>query len=47
MATEDEQGGIIFLGEEFEAGGVLERVDGVFLVEANAIGTLQRMKVGQ
>lgn len=43
VTAEEEQAGVVFLGEEFQAGGVFERVDRIFLVELNAVRLLQRM----
>lgn len=36
VAPEKKQGGIIFLGEEFKARSIFERVNRIFLVESKA-----------
>jgi len=41
MAPEHEKGGVVLLGEEFEARGVLEGVDGVFLRKAQGVRAFQ------
>ena len=45
VATEDKQRCIVFLGEELQAGGVFERVNGIFLRKADAIGALESVEV--
>ena len=47
MGAEDEEGGVVFLGEEFKAAGVFEGVDGVFLGEADGEGAFERVEVGE
>lgn len=47
MASKDKQGGIIFLGEEFQGAGIFEGVDGVFFCEAYRVGTFQAVEVGK
>lgn len=41
VRAEDEERGVVFLREEFEAAGVFEGVDGVFLGEADGEGALE------
>jgi len=45
MRPEEEQAGVVFVGEEFEGGCVFERVDIVLLVEANCEGAFEGVEV--
>lgn len=45
MARVDEEGSVIFVGEEFERGGVFERVNVVFLVEFEGQGTFEGVEI--
>lgn len=47
VTPKDEQRCIILLGKEFEAGGIFEGVNGVFLGETNAVWTFQSMEIGE
>ena len=47
MAAEEEEGGIVLLGEKFETGGVGERVDGVFFREADGVRAFQSVNIGE
>lgn len=46
-AAEDQQGGVVLLGEELERGGVLEGVDGVLLGELLGQRLAERVQVRQ
>lgn len=46
VRAEDEERGVVFLREEFEAAGVFEGMDGVLLGEADGEGPFERVKVG-
>lgn len=45
MATEDKEGGVVLLGEELEAGGIFEGVDGVLFGETDAEGAFEGVEV--
>ena len=47
VVPEEEQTGIVLLREEFERGGVGERVDVIFLGEADAVGAFEGVEVGK
>ena len=47
VVPEEEQTGIVLLREEFERGGVGERVDVIFLGEADAVGAFEGIEVGE
>lgn len=47
VAAEHQQGGVVFLAEEFERRGVFEGVDGVFLGEFDGQRPFQRVQVGE
>lgn len=47
MRAEDEEGGVVFLREEFEAAGVFEGVDRVFLGEADGERAFEGVEVGE
>ena len=44
-AAEDKQRSVIFLGKEFEAGWIFERVYGILLGEVDAVGALEGVEV--
>lgn len=47
VRAEDEERGVVFLREEFEAAGVFEGMDGVLLGEADGEGPFERVEVGE
>ena len=47
VVAEEQQAGVVFLREEFERGGVGERVDVVFFGESDAVGAFEGVEVGQ
>lgn len=47
VRAEDEERGVVFLREEFEAAGVFERMNGVLLCEADRKGAFERVEVGE
>ena len=47
VVAEEQQAGVVLLREEFQRGGVGERVDVVFLGEADAVRAFEGVQVGQ
>ncbi len=45
MAAEHHERGVVFLAKKFEARRIFERVDGIFLGEADGVRTFQGVKV--
>lgn len=47
MASEHHERGVVFLAEEFEAGSIFERVNGIFLGETYGVRAFEGVKIGE